>query len=1255
MNFKRFLRRIGTPAAIGSSLRPLLTWPFLLLAAVIVALTLAGMRYTFHQQKDKEIARFQAIADLKVSQIAAWFEERHGDAQLLHGSRFLADLYQRWRSAGDPAIRDPRSAIRDPRSAIREQLRQWLDEHRQVDRYQNALLFDEQGEPALMAIDAPLRVTPELRATVQRAIAEGRVLNTGLYRSGDDPGMLSLDFVAPLPALSGQAGPAVVLRVDPKAALYPMIQSWPFPSASAETVLFRHDGDQALFLSPLRHQPDAALQLRLPVAESRLLAAQILRGDVAPDSVVEGVDYRQASAMGVGKAIPGTDWFLLAKLDRNELYAPALRDAVWIALIGVIALLAAAVATILIHQRQRQARQVESLQQLANERHRLRMLIQTIPDLVWLKDPDGVYLACNLTFERFFGAQEADIIGKTDYDFVAAELADFFRQKDQEALAAVGPSANEEWVTFAADGHRARLQTIKTPMRDIEGKLIGVLGIGRDITVLHQAEQEIRRLSDLYATLSQINQAIVRINNRQELLDEVCRVTAHYGGFRLAWVGWIDPQTRQVRPVAQAGAAVAYLDEIVVYADDRPEGCGLVGTCLREGQPCIFNNLLDDPRSALWRERARQYGLQAAVGIPIRLQGEVCAAFAVYAATPDVFQAQEMNLLEEAAGDISFALDHLETERQRQLTEEKLRESEVRLKSIFRALPAGIGLIRRRVILEVNDALCRMTGYAQQELLGQSARLLYLSDQDYDWVGQEKYRQIAEKGTGSVKVRWRRKDGDVIWVVLNSTPLDVADLDKGVTFTALDITDHQRAEDQIVLLTYYDALTQLPNRVLLTDRLQQGMAQTQRDQKKLAVCYLDLDDFKPINDRLGPVEGDRVLVEVAHRLKACVRAGDTVARLGGDEFVLLLGELSSVEECERALDRVFTALQTPFAAAGPSLSLTASLGVTLYPDDASDPDALLRHTDQAMYAAKQAGGHRYHWFDADHDRRARAHHDLLQRVETGLAADEFCLYYQPKVDMRTGAVIGVEALIRWQHPEEGLLPPVRFMPAVETSELVTTLDCWVIQEALRQMTVWAVQGLNLPVSVNVCGRHLQQPDFVARLQTVLARYPTTPRDGLELEILETAALDDMAAISRLIEACRQFGVRFALDDFGTGYSSLTYLQHLPVQVLKIDQSFVRNLLVDADARAIVEGVIGLSAAFRREVIAEGVETDAHGCRLIQLGCVLAQGYGIARPMPPEQIPAWIAGWAPPGAWVGEIAPERDFVIPAKADIPFFSG
>lgn len=449
----------------------------------------------------------------------------------------------------------------------------------------------------------------------------------------------------------------------------------------------------------------------------------------------------------------------------------------------------------------------------------------------------------------------------------------------------------------------------------------------------------------------------------------------------------------------------------------------------------------------------------------------------------------------------------------------------------------------------------------------------------------------------------------------------------------LDVVDRKRSEDRIAHLAYHDALTQLPNRVLLTDRLLQGTAKAQRDQTRFAVCYLDLDEFKPINDTWGHDQGDRILVQVAHRLTHCVRAGDTVARLGGDEFVLLLENLSGVEECEHALDRVLAALQAPFEVASQSVTLRASLGVTLYPDDDSDPDGLLRHTDQAMYVAKQAGGRQYHWFDAEHDRRARAHRELLQRVEAGLARGEFRLHYQPKVDMRTGEVVGAEALIRWQNPDEGLLAPAHFMSAVETSDLCIALDRWVVGEALRQMATWADQGLSLPVSVNISGHHLQQPTFVAGLRSVLAAHSSVPPGWLQLEILETAALHDLEAISRLIEGCRQLGVRFALDDFGTGYSSLTYLKHLPVQVLKIDQSFVRDLLVDADARSLVEGIIGLSNAFRREVIAEGVETDDHGRQLIVLGCNLAQGYGISRPIPAEDIPAWIASWKPPAAWL----------------------
>ncbi len=279
-----------------------------------------------------------------------------------------------------------------------------------------------------------------------------------------------------------------------------------------------------------------------------------------------------------------------------------------------------------------------------------------------------------------------------------------------------------------------------------------------------------------------------------------------------------------------------------------------------------------------------------------------------------------------------------------------------------------------------------------------------------------------------------------------------------------------------------------------------------------------------------------------------------------------------------------------------------------------------------------AGKNRYHVFDAVQDSNLRGHHESLERIRLALAQGEFVLHYQPKVNMRSGQVVGAEALIRWQHPEKGLLAPATFLPVIEDHPLAVAVGEWVIDTAMQQMHVWQATGLHLPVSVNIGARQLQQINFVERLKAILAQHPQVNPADLELEVLETSALEDIALVSGVIEDCAMIGVKFALDDFGTGYSSLTYLKRLRVALLKIDQSFVRDMLDDPDDLAILEGVIGLAVAFRREVIAEGVETVAHGTALLQLGCELAQGYGIARPMPAEQLPAWAATWQPDAAW-----------------------
>ena len=462
-------------------------------------------------------------------------------------------------------------------------------------------------------------------------------------------------------------------------------------------------------------------------------------------------------------------------------------------------------------------------------------------------------------------------------------------------------------------------------------------------------------------------------------------------------------------------------------------------------------------------------------------------------------------------------------------------------------------------------------------------------------------------------------------IAIAASGLDAAR--EGLIQSRARLKEHQA---QLERVAHYDVLTNLPNRALLAERLSQAIAQ--RRKQSLAVLFLDLDGFKEINDTHGHDVGDELLIELSQRMKEALRDGDTLARIGGDEFIAILVDLEQTNDCDAVLRRLLNAAASPVNFGGITIQISTSIGITLYPQDGGDADQLVRHADQAMYVAKQAGKNRYHWFDVANDEAVKIQRESVGQIHTALDNQEFVLYYQPKVNMKTGKVIGAEALIRWLHPERGVVLPGSFLPVIESHQLSIAIGDWVIDTALAQISQWQAIGLNIPVSVNVGALQLQQANFVTRLAEHLAAHPQVNPEALEFEILETSALEDIAQISEVMHACRVFGVRFALDDFGTGYSSLTYLKRLPAHILKIDQSFVRDMTNDPDDLAIVKGVIGLAKAFHREVIAEGVETIAHGALLVSLGCELAQGYGIARPMPAQDIPAWTASWRPDASW-----------------------
>jgi len=571
----------------------------------------------------------------------------------------------------------------------------------------------------------------------------------------------------------------------------------------------------------------------------------------------------------------------------------------------------------------------------------------------------------------------------------------------------------------------------------------------------------------------------------------------------------------------------------------------------------------------------------------------------------------------------------------RDITERKLDEERLRLAaSVFHHAHEGIVITDASAhIIDINPTFTAITGYPREEVLGKTPALLrsgHHADDFYAQMWQGLKRDDFWRG----EIWNQRKNGDSFAELL--TISTVRDQDNNVSHYVgvfSDITTLKEQQTRLELLAKYDSLTQLPNRVMLADRIQQARAQARRSDKPLAVCYLDLDNFKPINDRFGHHAGDALLVEVAQRLTTHLRDSDTASRLGGDEFVLLLTQLHSAEEYQNALHRILHSLSQPYQLLdGFEVNISASIGVTLFPADNADSDTLLRHADQAMYIAKQSGRNRYHLFDPELDRQTQVHIEKVSLIEAALDAEQFLLYFQPKVDMRRGEVVGMEALIRWQHPQRGLLPPSEFLPLIEDKPFSIKLGEWVIKAALEQLTQWIKQGLKLSVSVNISGYHLQQPHFAKRLGEMLSEYPDVASYQLELEVLETTALQDIHLVSEVIEACRMLGIAFSLDDFGTGYSSLTYLKRLPADTLKIDQTFVRNMLNDPEDLAIIEGIIGLSHAFHRQVIAEGVESLEHGALLLRLGCDLGQGYGIACPMPAEEVYEWFNNYTQPSLW-----------------------
>jgi diguanylate cyclase (GGDEF)-like protein len=439
----------------------------------------------------------------------------------------------------------------------------------------------------------------------------------------------------------------------------------------------------------------------------------------------------------------------------------------------------------------------------------------------------------------------------------------------------------------------------------------------------------------------------------------------------------------------------------------------------------------------------------------------------------------------------------------------------------------------------------------------------------------------------------------------------------------LDLAD---ANSALTLSANYDALTGLPNRKLLGNLIDQALSKSLQTNKYVAIVCIEVDGFKKVNDTYGENLRNRLVKKVVSQFTRILREGDTLSRIGGDEFVVIINNLSKPSASDAIVSRLLKSVSGTLLVKKKSLKITTSAGLTCYPLDNVSRDELIKHADHAMYIAKQKGINNRHVFDIEKDVAEKHHNEELRRIAQALKDDEFLLYYQPKVDLRTNEVVGFEGLIRWDHPDNGLLAPAMFLPVVENDILGIEVGRWVINKALLQLQYALSIGYDIPISVNISPLHLQHDEFVSDLKEILSRYPNFKAGSLEFEILETSALKDIDIVSTVIRECNKLGVLSSIDDFGTGYSSLTYLRRLPADFLKIDQSFVKGVLTSSDDKAIVQGIIELAKIFNLKVVAEGVETPEHGEILLSMGSYIAQGYGIAKPMPAKDILTWLVNW-----------------------------
>ncbi|WP_305044701.1 putative bifunctional diguanylate cyclase/phosphodiesterase [Geoalkalibacter sp.] len=746
------------------------------------------------------------------------------------------------------------------------------------------------------------------------------------------------------------------------------------------------------------------------------------------------------------------------------------------------------------------------------------------------------------------------------------------------------------------------------------------------------------KLNRALRTLSAATASIIHGATEEQLVDQVARILVEIGGYRLAWIGLVRPGDDAL--LVQKGLFFeGHHPRDGVRTDVRMDGsgsaCEMISRAVRLGRFALVRRGGPDRWSQACRQLTRLPHYGAALALPLRHGAVIFGALALYARDVDAFDEDEIQLLSDLAGHLGHAIAALRDARRRSEAESALAEEQRFLQSVIDGVAEPTLVIgvdheillmnqASRVYLAKGAAVAK--GARCHEVIYRSAMPCGKNDRV---CPLEEVRHTGK--TARVVQQHLLADGRSRTFELEASPLWNADGSlRGIVQTARDISERLAVEaslrenqDRLDYLAHHDPLTNLPNRLRFNSRLQQAMARARDDRQQVALLFLDLDRFKNINDSLGHEFGDQVLLEVAGRLRKCLRGGDTVARLGGDEFVVILEGIEDLKGVALVARNILRTLGKAFRVGQHELFVTTSIGISLFPSDAQNLESLMRFADVAMYRAKEEGRNNYQFYRPEMNVRTQEMLVLESNLRRAMAEKQLRVYYQPQFDLRTRRMIGLEALLRWEHPVQGMISPADFIPLAEETGLIVPLGQWVLQSACAQAKEWQQQGyLPVRMAVNISAREFRQPDFVDNLDAILAETGLDPH-WLELEITESIAMQNFEETILTLTDLKIRGVHLAIDDFGTGYSSLNYLKRFPISKLKIDQSFVRDINRDSNDEAIATSIIALGRSMNMQVIAEGVESEDQAELLLSKGCHQAQGYLFSAAVPAARIEPYL--------------------------------